>query len=198
MIKKFALTLLASIAFGAHAAPPAAPAAPAVPAPAAGPLVGAPIPPATLAAARELLTAMHYTEMATNSLKQMSQAAPINMRRQNEAAIKNDPRLNDAQRKEKLDKMEKELPRAVAVMQQVLNDPTLIDELYRETLPLYARHFSPEEMKQMAAFYRTPTGQKVAQLMPQITLESMQTGQRVTMPRLQKAMQAQAPTPAKN
>ena len=39
---------------------------------------------------------------------------------------------------------------------------------------IYARHFSAEELRDMLAFYRTPTGQKSLQVMPQLTSEVLQ------------------------
>ena len=56
-------------------------------------------------------------------------------------------------------------------------------------IALYSRHFTADELKQIAAYYRTPVGMKSMQLMPQVMAESMAIGQRVTTPRLQKAME---------
>ncbi len=58
-----------------------------------------------------------------------------------------------------------------------------------EVVPLYARYFSPDEMKQLAAFYRTPVGKKSLQVMPKLMGEGMQAGQRVIAPRINKLMQ---------
>jgi uncharacterized protein len=37
--------------------------------------------------------------------------------------------------------------------------------------PIYARHFTAQELRDMIAFHRTPTGQKSMQLMPQVMSE---------------------------
>jgi hypothetical protein len=42
---------------------------------------------------------------------------------------------------------------------------------------IYARNFTPEELGEMTAFYRTPVGQKLVQKMPVITQENMAAGQ---------------------
>jgi hypothetical protein len=39
---------------------------------------------------------------------------------------------------------------------------------------IYARHFSAQELRDMLAFYKTPTGQKALQVMPQLTTEVFQ------------------------
>ena len=39
---------------------------------------------------------------------------------------------------------------------------------------IYARHFSVQELRDMLAFYRSPTGQKALQVMPQLTTEVFQ------------------------
>jgi uncharacterized protein len=39
---------------------------------------------------------------------------------------------------------------------------------------IYARHFSAQELRDMLAFYKTPTGQKALQVMPQLTAEVLQ------------------------
>ena len=50
------------------------------------------------------------------------------------------------------------------------------DDLNRLVVPVYARHFTVEEMESMIAFYRTPTGQKLVSKLPVITEESMAVG----------------------
>ncbi len=42
---------------------------------------------------------------------------------------------------------------------------------------IYHKHFSMVELEEMVAFYKTPTGNKMASLLPQITQEAMMAGQ---------------------
>lgn len=51
---------------------------------------------------------------------------------------------------------------------------------------IYARHFTAAELREMLAFYRTPTGQKSVQVMPQVLSEVFI----MVMPKMQ-VMQAQ-------
>lgn len=145
--------------------------------------------PANAAAVRELLEAMNYRTMWKASMDQMSKTMPNIMRQQIEATVKADISLSDAQRREALLKMEAELPKMAEVVSGVLNDPGLMAEMEGEMIALYSRNFTADELKQIAAYYRTPVGMKSMQLMPQVMAESMAIGQRVTMPRIQKAME---------
>jgi len=145
--------------------------------------------PANAAAVRDLLDAMNYRSMWKASMEQMSKTMPDIMRQQMEATIKGDTSLNDGQRREMLLTMEAELPKMAEVVKGVLSDPALMTEMEGEMIALYSRFFTADELKQIAAYYRTPVGMKSMQLMPQVMAESMAIGQRVTMPRIQKAME---------
>ena len=50
------------------------------------------------------------------------------------------------------------------------------DQLVNLTAPIYAKHFSVKEMKEMIAFYNSPTGKKLVSKLPVITQESMVLG----------------------
>jgi hypothetical protein len=46
-----------------------------------------------------------------------------------------------------------------------------LSELMNEAPAIYARHFTLEELRELEAFYRTPTGIKMLRVMPQTTAE---------------------------
>lgn len=144
---------------------------------------------ANTAAVRELLDAMNYRATWTASMEQMAKALPNMIRQQAEASINADKDLNDAQRKERLHELETELPKMAEVLRGVMNDPAVMAEMEGEMVALYSRHFTAAELKQIAAYYRTPVGMKSLQVMPQVMAESMAISQRVTGPRIQKAME---------
>jgi hypothetical protein len=54
-------------------------------------------------------------------------------------------------------------------------------EAMKEAPPVYARHFSVSELKELTAFYRTPIGAKALHEMPRVTGEFMA----VLVPRMQ-------------
>lgn len=45
--------------------------------------------------------------------------------------------------------------------------------------PVYDKHFSTKELEEMIAFNNTPLGQKLIQVMPQITQDGMMVGQQL-------------------
>lgn len=51
------------------------------------------------------------------------------------------------------------------------------EELVEVLVPVYASHFSREEVRAMIAFYRTPVGQKLIAETPALTADAMAVGQ---------------------
>jgi hypothetical protein len=56
-----------------------------------------------------------------------------------------------------------------AEFEKALQDFTV--EAMTDAPAIYARHFSAPELREMTAFYRSPTGAKALQLMPQVMAE---------------------------
>lgn len=52
-----------------------------------------------------------------------------------------------------------------------------VDELTELVVPIYDRHLSHEDVKQLIAFYESPVGRKLLGVQPQILGESMALGQ---------------------
>jgi hypothetical protein len=145
--------------------------------------------PAAAAAVRELLKAMDYRNVVAASFKQMTASLPGAIKAGAEAGVRNDPKLSEAERTRKLAEMEQGLPKVIDAINRMYADPALVDEMLEAMVPIYARHYTVDEMRQMAAFYKTPVGQKSLRLMPQLMSEGMQVGQRIMMPRMNKLMQ---------
>jgi hypothetical protein len=143
----------------------------------------------TTAAVKDLLDAMHYRDTMRQTIGQMQKNMPAIMLQGTAASINNNKTMTDAQKTEAMAKANRDIPKATAAVDAIFNDPGLMDDLVAEFIPLYARHFSTAELRQMAAFYRTPTGSKMIKLMPQIAGESMQVSQKVMGPRLNAAIE---------
>ncbi|GJJ05219.1 hypothetical protein RugamoR64_57570 [Duganella rhizosphaerae] len=144
---------------------------------------------ASTAAAKELFEAMNYRTLMTGVMQQMSQNIGQSMRAGAEAAIKGNPNTTPEQKQQELAKVDAELPAAIGVLQGAMNDPALIEDILTETVPLYARTYSADELKQIAAFYRTPIGAKMLATMPKLTAEAMQIGQQVAARRITPLLQ---------
>jgi hypothetical protein len=59
-------------------------------------------------------------------------------------------------------------------------------DVMKEGPAIYARHFTATELREIAAFYRTPTGQKTLREMPKVTAEAVAA----VLPRLQEVQRA--------
>ncbi len=73
-------------------------------------------------------------------------------------------------------------PRAYDIIEEVIT--TTIDEeivvnntLAKIMYPIYSKHFTVDELKQMVALYDTDFGKKMISVMPMVTQEGMQAGQ---------------------
>ena len=182
-MKKFILAVSTAAAFaGLPSVVLAAPAAaPAAAAPAADPQ--------TTAAVKSMLEAMDVRSNMIASFAEMEKHMPQMMRSQITSMIQADPNLSAEQKQQALAKVDKALPGLVKAVSEIFRDPALIDEMITEMVPLYARNFTTAEMNQLAEFYRTPLGRKMALSMPKIASESMMLSQKVMMPRMGKLMQ---------
>jgi hypothetical protein len=151
----------------------------------------APVPsadPAVVAATKDMFAAMKVREMMTNMMAQMEQQMPIQGRAMRTAAINGNPNMTPQQKAEQLAKVDENVQAAVTEAHAVFSDPTLIDDMIAEMVPLYAETYTLDEIHQLTAFYASPLGQKMQATMPALMSRSMQISQRVMMPRIQKVM----------
>jgi len=62
----------------------------------------------------------------------------------------------------------------IGLFEEKMNAPGgLVDRI----VPVYAKHFTHQEIRDLVAFYQTDTGRKAMQVLPQIVAESMTLGQ---------------------
>jgi uncharacterized protein len=166
MMKKTAFAaVMFAIAAAAHAAPPSE------------------------AAVRELMEATNARASMAASMQNMSKALPQALRMRAETAVRNNPKMSDEQRKAELASVDRRLPAIAAALQKELNDPKLVDALYKEVLPLYARHFTADEVTALTAFYRSPAGKKSLEVMPALMMESAQVAQKLTQERAKRIIE---------
>lgn len=154
-------------------------------------LAAAPVPsadPAVVAATRDMLAAMKVHDMMTNMLAQMEQRMPAQMRSTMTASINGNPNLSADQKAEQLKKLDEATKAAAVQAHALFADPTLVDDMIAEMVPLYAETYTLDEIRQLTAFYTSPLGQKMQARAPELMARSMEISQRVMMPRIQKAM----------
>jgi hypothetical protein len=153
---------------------------------AAAPLASAD--PAVVNATKEMFAAMKVRDMMAGMLVQMEQQMPAQGRAAAAASINGNANLTPQQKADELKKADEAIRSSAAQMHAVFSDPTLVDDMIAEMVPLYAETYTLDEIRQLTAFYASPLGQKMQANMPTLMSRSMQISQRVMMPRIQKAM----------
>lgn len=90
-------------------------------------------------------------------------------------------------------------PSFQAAMEKFFEAHFTWEQLKPEYVRIYADLFTEEELRRMTAFYRTPTGQKLARLQTEIGLRSIEISQRIMqqhMPQLLEYLRAAEPAAA--
>jgi hypothetical protein len=113
--------------------------------------------PDALAAARELIETMHAVDYLKSIVPAMMQALKP-------AIVQNRPQV------------ERDYDAIAPLLLEGFN--ARMSDLIEQIAVLYARNFTADELREVVAFYRRPTGQKFVQKLPAITQESMVLGQR--------------------
>src|SRR5262249_38444319 len=121
-----------------------------------GPAVAQSPPPDAMAAARELVVAMHGAD-------QLKTVLPILMQQLKPAIVQGGAEI--------------ERDYDVIVPQLLDGVAARSSEFMELVATVYARIFTADELRQVTAFYRAPIGQKLLAKMPTITQESMLAGQ---------------------
>ena len=120
------------------------------------PVAAQPAPDDALLAARELITVTR----ATDQIKQM---LPSIMQALKPAIVQGRPEV------------ERDYDAVMPLLLGAVG--SRIEELVDQLASVYAHNFTPDEMRQLATFYRGPVGQKFLEKMPTVMQESMSLGQ---------------------
>ena len=112
--------------------------------------------PQALAAAHELLVAMHAADTFKSFL-------PTFMQAMKPAIVQNRPDV------------ESDYDTIIPLLLERAN--ARLDEMLERMAPIYARNFTVDELKDVTAFYRSPIGQKLVSRLPAISKESFAVGQ---------------------
>ncbi|MHB8425870.1 MAG: DUF2059 domain-containing protein, partial [Gammaproteobacteria bacterium] len=69
-------------------------------------------------------------------------------------------------------------PKAFTIIKEetrkMLADPHTTDQLIEKLVPIYAKYYSDQDVRQMIAFYKTPMGKKIIRNNPEIAQDSLQ------------------------
>jgi uncharacterized protein len=124
---------------------------------AGGPAVAQSPPPEAMDAARELVTTV-------NAADQFKALLPLIVRNLKPAIVQNRPEV------------EHDYDIIMPILMAGMN--ARVDEIVEQIAAIYARNFTADEMREVTAFYRGPTGQKFLEKQPVILQDSMAIGQK--------------------
>jgi hypothetical protein len=189
-------TVLVAAPFAVHAQTKAAAAA--AGAPAAAPTAPPPVnvTPEARAAIKELLDAMNTRDQLSKAFVAIGQTLAPRMADGMNRQIEAYPGLSADQKVKVRQAMNGPFEAAVKDASGVVNDPKLVDETYEKMIPIYASHFTTPDIKQIAAFYKSPVGQKALVLVPQSNGEALQLAANVFSPRINAIMEKTVKTQA--
>lgn len=146
--------------------------------------------PEAAAAAKEMMDAINARGMMQASMQHMTIQLPEMLRAMTGSVMEAKGKgLSADQKKAMQADLEKAMPGMMASMQKLFGDPTLLDDLERETTAIYARNYTVDEMRQLLAFYRSPVGAKMLATMPKVMQESMAISQKIIVPRMGKVVE---------
>jgi hypothetical protein len=144
--------------------------------------------PAVVAATKQMMASMKLRDVMLASLKQADQQMPAQMAASLNAMIDSDATMTADKKAEAHKKLQQALPKLTEQTHTMLTDPSLVDDMLAEMVPLYAETYTLDEIRQLSAFYASPLGQKMLANMPKLMSRSMEISNRVMMPRIQKMM----------
>jgi len=117
----------------------------------------------------KLFTTMHLREQMHNMMEVMAKQSK--------------QMAHDALKKKIPDISQKDLDRIDAMSDKTLKNFD-VDGMIDDMVPVYQHHLTKADVAAMAAFYETPTGQKMLREQPEMTTEAMKAVQ----PRMEKMM----------
>ncbi|WP_053077223.1 DUF2059 domain-containing protein [Chromobacterium sp. LK11] len=139
------------------------------------------------AAAKALLQAMRYDEMIVQTMQQMEATMQQQMEQQ---LWQSQP--NCAQTPACKDKVGASLQQLRKTQQAYFQSAETRKLLHEVQVQALSKHFSVAEIREMSAFYQTPTGSKMLRLMPKIVAETgpavMQDLNQRLLPELKRQM----------
>ena len=168
----------------------AATAAPATAAPAtATPAAPVAVTPDARAAIKELIETTRTRDNLSKAFQAMSQSLAPQMAQAMNISIENNASLSAEQKQKVRANMTTPFDNAVKEAVTMLTDPKVVDESIERMYPIYAKYYTPDEIRQITAFYKTPVGTKSLTAMSQVINESMAAGFSVVQPRLNALME---------
>lgn len=149
--------------------------------------------PEKLSLIKEFLTITQATKGANDTSDLMMGLQAAETAKMIDSLIDDDKSMT-AERKAELKKTVAEsTERSSARMRDFFKTRLKFEEIIEQTaIPVYDKHFSADELRQLIAFYKTPVGKRMIEVTPQLTIELMTGMMEKMMPKLQEFMREAA------
>ena len=106
-----------------------------------------------------------------------------------EEVIKQSPQYQSASEEER-QSMVAESQRVQRRMYELLTEEVNLVEISRNIeIYLYDKYYTEEDLENLLAFYRTPTGQKLIETLPKMSQDSIELSSRLVVPRMMNVFQ---------
>lgn len=112
-------------------------------------------------------------EEAIRRLLEVSKAGDVGQQIVSEAIIKLKENLQSvpAEKRERI----------LQIFEEEMRKDFSTEKIIEGVIPIYDKYLSLEEVRQLTAIYETPIGQKLMSVLPQITREAMQSGEKMAV-----------------
>lgn len=140
--------------------------------------------PEARAAIKDLIEVTKTRDNLAKTYQAMTQNLPPQLAQAMNVAIENNASLNAEQKQKVRANMNQPFEAAVKDANTILSDPKVVEESIDRMYPIYAKYFTPDEIRQITAFYKSPVGAKTLTTMPLVISESLQAGFALVQPRL--------------
>lgn len=136
------------------------------------------------AAVRELLDAMNFKQM----MMQMTVSMAQNMPKMMDQMFANNIKMSDAEKIEARKSAGKASESAARAVLDIYNDPQILQGIEDIMARMYAKNFTVEEVKAIAAFYVSPVGKKTLTTLPLMMQQTMPEIMGLIAPRMNAAI----------
>ena len=104
-----------------------------------------------------------------------------------ESLMAKDSTLSEAQKKAAIEKSRTSFVRISQKMRKRIKEEINFDAYLKDSIyTIYDKHFTEAELKDLVAFYTSPTGKKTMEVMPLIVADSLRVSQEKLVPPLMK------------
>lgn len=147
------------------------------------------ISPEKVALVKELLEVTNTEEQSRQTIETMMDVSEEQTRSMIATIFDGDKTLSAKDKAQATEMATQAAGRAAASFKQLfLKEVDLAQLIDDVTVTMYAKHFTESELRDMIVFYRSPTGQKVIKVLPELMLDTMTAVSEKLTPILQDVM----------